>query len=105
MSGFHWKAEGTHFPRIIIILLSLLASIILTPPETLECGSLFPDENLEIFGICKVPQKQDPASYVFICFSSGSSLLHFKSHYLLFFEIFFFQPTNIRIDLVTTLRC
>jgi len=52
MKGYYWKVKNTHPAGILLLLFSLFASISLTPSEYLDCGSLFPDEDMEISGIC-----------------------------------------------------
>jgi len=104
MKGYYWKVETTHPAGILLLLFSLFASISLTPSEYLDCGSLFPDENLELFGICKVSQKQLPSLLVTTLTAISSIPKHFwTSHH--FLEGFFPQPTKSQRVLATILRC
>lgn len=104
MKGYYWEVKATHPAGILLLLFSLFASISLTPSEYLDCGSFFPDENLEIFGICKVFQKQFPSPPVTTITVISSTPIHFwTSHH--FLEGFFPQPTESQTVLVTILLC
>jgi hypothetical protein len=104
MKGYYWKAD-TSFPAgILLLLFSLFASISFTPSEYADCGSLFPDENPEIYGICKVFQKQFSSPPVTTLTAISCTPKHFwTSHH--FLEGFFPQRTKFQTDLVTILCC
>jgi hypothetical protein len=104
MKGYYWKVETGHPAVILLLLLSLVASISLTPSEYLACECLFPDENLEIFGICIVSQKLFPSPPVATITAISSTPLHYwTSHF--FLKDFFLQRTKSQTVLATILRC
>jgi hypothetical protein len=104
MNGNCWKVESTHSSRILLLLFCLLASISLTPSEFIDCQKLFPDENLDFFGISNVSQKQSPVSRVStFVLSSSTPKYSLNSHLLL--AIFFCPSINSHIVLATILRC
>ena len=90
--------------RTLFLLLSLFASTSFTPSEYPECGSLFPDENLDLLGIAKVSQNHFPAARVSNFIASLLTPLNFGSRHP-FFEVFSGQPSNFQIELTTILRC
>jgi hypothetical protein len=88
----------------LLLLLGLLAYSALTPSEFMECQSLFPDENLDIFGVFRPFQKQSPAPRESAIIASPSPPSNSGSLHILF-EIFFSQPAKSPIAVTAILRC
>jgi hypothetical protein len=103
MNGYYWKAKTIHSSRILLLLFSLLASISLTPSEFIDCQNLFPDENLDFLGICKVSQTQSSSFRVFFSIPSPSAPRYFWGLHLL---VAFFSPSmNSHMGLPAIMRC
>jgi hypothetical protein len=104
-AGFIGMKMKTNCPRKgLLILFSLLASVILSPSEFVDCQSLFPDENLDFLGISKVSQKQSPVSSVSTLIASPGNPRYSWSHHLPF-EVFSPQSINSGMALATVMRC
>jgi hypothetical protein len=88
----------------LLILISLLASAILTPSEYVDCESLFPDENLDFPGIPLASQNQSSAPRVSILITSPSAAKYSLNSHLLF-AVFFSPSFNSRVPLAAVLRC
>jgi len=44
-----------NYSKTLIAAFILLTSVILTPPEYVQCDSIFPDETLDLYGIPEDP--------------------------------------------------
>jgi hypothetical protein len=88
----------------LLLLFSLLASLILSPSEFVDCQSLFLDENLDFLGTSKVSQKQFSAPSVSTLTASPANPRHSWSHHLPF-EVFSPQSINSGMALATVMRC
>ncbi len=104
MKRYYWKADNAHLSATLLLLFSLFASISFTPCEYLECQSLFPDENLEIFSISKISNEQFPSQQVttLIAASTISQYSWTSPHFL---GAFSRQRTKTQKVLPTILRC
>jgi hypothetical protein len=88
----------------LLIFFSLFASAILTPPEYIDCKSLFPDENLDFSGNLTVSQNQSPTPHLSTFIASPSAAKYsLNSHHLL--ALFFSPSFNSRMALAAILRC
>jgi hypothetical protein len=88
----------------LLILFSLFASAILTPSDYVDCGSLFPDENLDFSGIPTGPENQSSAPPVSIFITSPSAAKYSLNFHLLL-ALFFSPSVNSRMTLAAILRC
>jgi len=104
MKWYYWKADQVHLSATLLLLFSLFASISFTPSEYLECRSLFPDENLEIFSISKISNEQFPSQHV-TTLIAASTIPQYSWTSPLFLEAFSRQRTKTQKVLPTFLRC
>jgi len=104
MKGYYRKLETAHPAGTLLLLFSLFASISLTPSEYPDFTSLFPDANLEIFGICEVSQKQFPSPHgtKLTAISSAPKGSLSWEHFLAAFP---YQPTKSQTVLEIIFRC
>ena len=103
MKRSYRKVRTTHPSGTLLLFFSLLASISLTPSEYVDCESLFPDENMELFGTLRISHIQPLPLHV----SSlvGPSALNYSSGSLLLLWVFFSPSITARVALAATLRC
>jgi hypothetical protein len=88
----------------LLIFFFLLASVIFTPSEYVDCQSLFPDENLDFLGISVGSQNQSQTCRVSVFIRWPSASTHsWNSPFSL--EICLPQLINSRMALTTILRC
>ncbi len=98
------KIERIHSSKFAFLVFTLFASLSFTPSEHLECESLFPDENLELFGICRPSQKKDRGLELSSLISSPSTPSYLWGPSLPF-ETGFPDGINPPMKLAAVIRC
>jgi len=104
MKWHYRKARISPSQARLLLFFSLLASISLTPPEYLECNSLFPDEDLDFPGISRTPQNKNYTQLLSIVVPS-LSIRGYSLNSALLMEIFSFPFADFPVVLPTFLRC